>query len=121
MRAASPSGSFGTASMSLELVRLRNRIDDPAFPTDARGPIADCLDRLARQFDRLAAADDPGVLTNAIDEAAQSVAAARAALADLPKEPGAAPTIELAHAQASLHFIADRLVIDRPFLTRTIS
>lgn len=114
-------GSFGIASMSLELVRLRNRIEGPAFPADAAAPIADCLDRLARQFDRLAPADDPGVLMNAIDEAAQSVAAARAALADLPKEPGAAPTIELAHAQASLHFIADRLVIDRAFLTRTIS
>jgi uncharacterized membrane protein YccC len=115
------SGSFGAASMSLELVRLRNRIDGPAFPADAAGPIDDCLDRLARQFDRLAETEDSTVLTQAIDEAAASVASARAAVAALPKEPGAAPTIELAHAQSSLHFIADRLDIDRAFLTRTIS
>ena len=114
-------GSFGLASMSLELVRLRNRIDTPAFPPDAREPAAACLDLLASGFERLPQADGSDARAGIVDEAVAAVASARADLAAHPRRPGDAGTIALAHAQASLHFIADRLDMDRAFLTRAIS
>jgi len=108
-------GSFGAASMSLELVRLRNRIADPAFPAGARDAVAACLDTLARDFEQLVQAESPADRVKIMDEAAKAVAAARTSLA------AERPMIALAHAVASLRFIADRLDIDRPFLTRTLS
>lgn len=117
-------GSFGAASMSLELVRLRNRIAEPAFPADARGAVTACLDTLAQAFEQLVQAKGPADRARIMDEAASAVAAARKSLAiEPPMTTGtvSADTIALAHALASLRFIADRLDIDRPFLTRTLS
>lgn len=114
-------GSFGLASMSLELARLRNRIATPAFPAEGRERAAACLDLLATGFERLPGAESLAARAQIVDEAAAAVATARADLAALPRRPGDAGTIALAHAQASLHFIADRLDIDRAFLTRAIS
>lgn len=114
-------GSFGLASMALELVRLRNGIDAPAFPADARESAAACLDLLASGFERLPQVGDLAGRTQIVDEAVAAVASARADLAAHPRRPGDAGTIALAHAQASLHFIADRLDMDRAFLTRAIS
>jgi uncharacterized membrane protein YccC len=108
-------GSFGAASLSLELVRLRKRIDDAAFPADARAIVTACLDALARDFEQLGPAEG---LATIMGEASAAVATARTSLAALPMAAGTATTIELAHALASLRFIADRLIIDRPFLTR---
>ena len=116
-------GSFGAASMSLELVRLRNRINHPAFLADARGAVVACLDTLARDFERLVQAKGPTDRAKIMDEASTAVAAARTSLAAGPMttETVSANTIALAHVLASLRFIADRLDIDRPFLTRTLS
>jgi uncharacterized membrane protein YccC len=117
-------GSFGAASMSLELVRLRNRIAQPAFPADARDAVTACLDTLARDFEQLVQAKGPADRARIMDRAARAVAAARTSLAIAPPMPTktvSADTIALAHALASLRFIADRLDIDRPFLTRTLS
>lgn len=114
-------GSFGLASMALELVRLRNRIDAPDFPDEARAPVTVCLDRLAACFERLLPADGAAARAEIMDAAVASVASTRSDLAMLPRIPGDAGTIALAHAEASLHFIADRLGIDRAFLTRTIA
>jgi len=114
-------GSFGAASMSLELVRLRNRIIHPAFPADARGTVVACLDTLAQDFERLVQAKGPVDRAKIADEASTAVAAARTSLAARPMAAGTADAIALAHAFASLRFIADRLDIDRPFLTRTLS
>ncbi len=108
-------GSFGAASMSLELVRLRNRIADPAFPAGARDAVAACLDTLARDFEQLVQGESLADRVKIMDEASRAVAAARTSLAAEP------PMIALAHALASLRFIADRLDIDRPFLTQTLS
>ncbi len=126
-------GTFGMASLSLELIRLSGRIAQPAFPVEARETTAACLETVARSFERLLEARDATVRAGIVDEAAAAVAAARtdvAALATMPAPapgpasvsapaPAAGPavTIELAHALASLRFIADRLVIDRAFLT----
>ena len=117
-------GSFGAASMSLELVRLRNRIAQPAFPPDARGAVTACLDTLAQAFEQLVQATGPADRARIMDEASSAVAAARTRLAIEPPmttRTVSADTIELAHALSSLRFIADRLDIDRPFLTRTLS
>lgn len=117
-------GSFGAASMSLELVRLRNRIAQPAFPADARGAVTACLDTLARAFEQLVQAKGPADRATIMDEASSAVAAARTRLATEPPmttRTVSAEAIALAHAVASLRFIADRLDIDRPFLTRTLS
>jgi hypothetical protein len=117
-------GSFGAASMSLELVRLRNRIADPAFPADARDAVTACLDTLARDFERLVQGKSQADRVKIMDEASRAVAAARTRLATEPPMTTrkiSADTIALAHALASLRFIADRLDIDRPFLTRTLS
>ena len=117
-------GSFGAASMSLELVRLRNRIAQPAFPPDARGAVTACLDTLARAFEQLVQAKGPADRATIMDEASTAVAAARTSLAIEPPmttRTVSADTIALAHALASLRFIADRLDIDRPFLMRTLS
>lgn len=117
-------GSFGAASMSLELVRLRNGIAQPAFPADARRAVTACLDRLARDFEQLVQAKGPADRAKIMDEASSAVAAARTRLAIEPPmttRTVSADTIALAHALASLRFIADRLDIDRPFLTRTLS
>ena len=108
-------GSFGAASMSLELVRLKNRIADPAFPAGARDAVAVCLDTLARDFEQLVQGESLADRVKIMDEASRAVAAARTSLA------AEQPMIALAHAVASLRFIADRLDIDRPFLTRTLS
>jgi uncharacterized membrane protein YccC len=117
-------GSFGAASMSLELVRLRNRIAHPAFPADARDAVTACLDTLARDFERLVQGKSQADRVKIMDEASRAVAAARTRLATEPPMTTrkiSADTIALAHALASLRFIADRLDIDRPFLTRTLS
>lgn len=114
-------GSFGLASMALELVRLRNRIDGPDFPAEARARVAACLDELATGFERLPSSKDTAARIEIVDAATASVASARTDLAALPRMPGDAGTIALAHAEASLHFIADRFDTDRAFLTRTIA
>lgn len=113
-------GTFGAASMSLELVRLKSRIDDPAFPTDAKGAVATCLDRLAQHFERLVQAQGSVDRAKIVDEASTAVASARTNLATFPTAMGTANMTQLAHALASLRFIADRLDLDRMFLTRTI-
>ena len=114
-------GSFGAASMSLELVRLRKRISHPAFPAAARDAVVVCLDALAQDFERLVQVEGRSARAKIVDEASTAVAAARASLASLPMAAATANAIALAHALASLRFIADRLDIDRAFLTRTIS
>jgi uncharacterized membrane protein YccC len=117
-------GSFGAASMSLELVRLRNRIAQPAFPADARDAVTACLDTLARDFEQLVQGKGPTDRAKIMDEASRAVAAARTSLASEPPmttKTVSANAIALAHALASLRFIADRLDIDRAFLTRTLS
>lgn len=115
-------GSFGAASMSLELVRLHNRAAAPAFPAAAGNAVAACLDRLARAFERLTPAAEAKARAGLVDEAVAAVAAARAVLDALPLANGVAngAAIEVTHALASLRFIAERLDIDRPFLTQTI-
>lgn len=113
-------GTFGAASLSLELIRLGSRIDQPAFPADARDAVAACLAALAGGFERLLQADGAAARGRIVDEAASAVAAARTGLAALASAPGRSDAILLAHALASLRFIADRLVLDRAYLTATI-
>jgi hypothetical protein len=50
-----------------------------------------------------------------------AVAAARTSLAGPPTAPGAPESVEMAHALASLRFIAERLRVDRAFLSWTIA
>lgn len=114
-------GSFGAASMSLELVRLRNRVGGPAFPTAAGGAVVTCLEGLAQAFERLAQARDSSGRARILEQARTAVAAAWTTLIGLPVAAGTKDAVEVAHALASLHFIADRLDIDRAFLTRTIA
>jgi uncharacterized membrane protein YccC len=117
-------GSFGAASMSLELVRLHDRAARPTFPVEACGVVAACLDALALAFERLVPAAAAKDRARIVDEAVAAVAAARAALDGPPvvngRVVGATGPIEVTHALASLRFIADRLDIDRAFLTQTI-
>lgn len=113
-------GTFGAASLSLELIRLRSRIDQAAFPADAREAGTACLSTLAGSFERLATASGAAARATILDQAAASVATARAGLAALASKPDRADAIEIAHALASLRFVADRLVLDRAFLTVTI-
>ena len=83
-----------------------------------------CLDTLAQAFEQLVQAKGPADRARIMDEAASAVAAARTRLAieaPMTTRTVSADTIALAHALASLRFIADRLDIDRPFLTRTLS
>ncbi|MFZ5784418.1 MAG: FUSC family protein [Pseudomonadota bacterium] len=116
-------GSFGAASMSLELARLRARLASPSLPQDARSAIAGCLERLAAGIERLAATDTPSARGRIVDDCLAAVDATRTALAGGPRQvalPGTAVadgTNDRLHALASLRFIADRLVIDRAFLT----
>ncbi len=118
-------GSFGLASMSLELVRLRRRAEADPFPPRARAAVVGCLETLARCFEALARdagggdpEDDPARRFALIDEAAAAVAATRGELAAHPCRVDDAPTIEVLHALASLRFIADRLGFDRAFLAQ---
>lgn len=120
-------GTFGAASLSLELIRLSGRIARPDFPGDACEEATACLETLARGFERLAQQHDDASRAAIVDEMAAAIAATRTRLAALatraaptPAPAGAAGTIELAHALASLRFIADRLVLDRAYLTATI-
>jgi hypothetical protein len=113
--------SFGAASMSLELVRLHDRAARPTFPVEARGAVATCVDALALAFERLVPAAEAKDRARIVDEAVAAVAAARAALDGPPVVNGTvAEAIEVTHALASLRFIADRLDVDRAFLTQTI-
>jgi len=116
-------GSFGAASMSLELARLRARLASPSLPDAARTAVAGCLERLAAGFERLSATDAPSSRGAIVDDCLAVVDATRTALAGAPRPavvPGTAAadgTNDRLHALASLRFIADRLVIDRAFLT----
>lgn len=108
-------GSFGAASMSLELVRLDHRLDDAALPEPARAAVAGCLAGLADAFERLH--DHPRESGPILAEAKALVARTRDVLLALPR--GADPaTRSVVRALASLRFLADRLDIDRPFLTQ---
>ena len=121
-------GTFGTASLSLELIRLNSRIGQPGFPGDGREAAAACLETLAHGFERLREPGDAAARAGIVDGMAAAIAAARTRLAGLATPPaavaaaarGTAAAIELAHALASLRFIADRLVLDRAFLTAAI-
>lgn len=115
-------GTFGMASLSLELIRLSGRIARPAFPTEAGKPVRACLVMLAAAFERLLAADSDSETARIeiVDEAASLVAATRTTLVELASTTPGAEAVDLAHALASLRFIADRLTIDRPFLTAVI-
>jgi uncharacterized membrane protein YccC len=114
-------GTFGAASLSSELVYLRNRASGPDFPVEARATIVACLDRLALGFERLARAGGQQGRSTIVDEAVAAVAAARTSLAGLPTAPGAPESVEMAYALASLRFIAERLRVDRAFLSWTIA
>jgi len=120
-------GTFGAASLSLELIRLGGRIGQPGFPGDAREAAAACLETLAQGFERLTKKGDAAARAGIVDEMATAIAATRARLAELatptPTQAATLTTteaIELAHALASLRFIADRLALDRAFLTAAI-
>jgi uncharacterized membrane protein YccC len=108
-------GSLGTASTGLELVRLEHRAGDPALPAPARRAVCACLASLAAAFERLHAAPDGGAATLA--DGAAAIAEARAILAAHATDAGDAASAVI-HALASLRFLADRLDIDRPFLTQ---
>lgn len=114
-------GSFGAASMSLELARLRSRTLSPSLSAEARAAVNACLDRLATGFGRLAGTDRAAARGAIVDDCLAAVDAARQVLGGVTKAAGgtagAAGTIDLLHALASLRFVADRLAIDRAFLT----
>ena len=113
-------GTFGAVSLGSELVWLHNRASGPDFPVEAGATIVACLDQLALGFERLAQTEHRQDRAGILDEAVATVAAARTSLADLPMTPGTVEAVEVTHALASLRFIADRLRVDRAFLTRTI-
>ncbi|WP_422003418.1 FUSC family protein [Reyranella sp.] len=104
-------GSFGAASMSLELARLRARLASPDLPDAARSALAACLEHLAAGFERLRRTEMPAARGAVVDDCLAAVDATRATLRD------ASATIDVLHALASLRFLADRLAIDRAFLT----
>ena len=113
--------TFGMASLSLELIRLRARVDQPGFPAEARQVVIDCLETLAGGFERLLQARREPERIEIVDASVAAVATARSHLGSMAAEPGPVPDLAgiilLAHALASLRFITDRFGFERAFLT----
>ncbi|MGF7162667.1 putative membrane protein YccC [Rhodoligotrophos appendicifer] len=113
--------SFGAASMSLEMIRLKARAADVTLPSSARAAVEKCLDNLAVGFEELLRAQSTESRESLVDDASRSVTSAYGELAASPMDVGAQQTISLAHVLASMRFMLDRLNTDRRFLTQTLS